>query len=427
MSVGFNTTLLVSRIIALIAVSFFCPGILQSQAEPSPSQPTLSTKEQERLARVFGTTPPLTTAKPDATLPKGSIKVQVVDEQNQAIAGARVELAEMRGEQRQHNYKTTDKQGIATFTPTQPADANTKVSYRVYAPYKGARYGSTPFQLPKDQGYHVHITRLPVTRNAGSVVQIEGSTQIHIGDHRLFVLEQRYIANVGDHTFVFSNQGPKDIDLPAGFADLNIQPGMHDVRATPTRKGVALAGSIPPGRVRLQWQYALDYRGSRASLEVHNPWQNHIQRVMLKAAASTQLDVAGMPPARWQNTDQGRYLITQIQRMPNQRSLSRVALHIHGIPTAGTWHWVSLGTALAVLLLCALAGWYWQRSAKNKQPGPSLADIKASVLDDAERLAKQYNEGTIGKDYYREQRALLIDALAIQLHAQAPTSTSSQS
>ncbi|HKU37635.1 MAG TPA: hypothetical protein VJR89_05795, partial [Polyangiales bacterium] len=186
---------------------------------------------------------PIASAQPSATVPVGSVHVRVVDAATeQPIAGAQLQLGTMgRDSARTTVDGKTGASGEHTFEKLATGDTQ---AYRVNMLYEGAKYSSTPFRLPTDQGYEVLIRRLPTTRDMHDLVLYVGATSVELRDERLKIVQQARLINIGSKTIVFP-EGGQLIKLPPKYKAFQAEEVMTDqhLKEEPGQ-GMRLSGSV---------------------------------------------------------------------------------------------------------------------------------------------------------------------------------------
>ena len=342
------------------------------------------------------------------TLPAGTIRVTVVDETGQPQAGAEVQLGVMRaGGDRERTPATTGADGIATYAdlPTGQGQA-----YRVNVLYQGATYSSTPFQLPPTRGYDVTITRLPTSHDQRQLLMVIGQTFVELHEERLHVVEEMQLSNLGERTVVFPEDGLM-FHLPEGWLAFQTQPVMTDQHLTEVAdEGVALHGSLPPGRVTLVFAYDLPIAGTEMHFDVALPVHAYIYRVIADAPQGLSLDVEGFPRAI-HFEDQGRALLgTELQRQPGDPQLSHLAIRLTGIPGPGPLRWIALALA-ALFVLGGIVVATRDGGAGALTPA-LLSQRKRELLADLRALDEELEAGEIGPQYRQSRRDALVRRLA---------------
>jgi 5-hydroxyisourate hydrolase-like protein (transthyretin family) len=161
----------------------------------------------EEIHRILsGESPELATARADESIPAGTIRVLVVDQNGQPTPEQAVELAIMgQNDQRTRREVRTGADGRAEFAglPTGQSQA-----YRINVPFRGAKYSSSPFQLPPNAGYDVRIIRLPTTRDERAILQLVHRTFLELTqDERVRVAHQIQLVNLGRETFLLPASG----------------------------------------------------------------------------------------------------------------------------------------------------------------------------------------------------------------------------
>ena len=190
------------RALALVGLLAWAPSAVFAQGN------------QAVVDRVLGNVPDLVASTVDEELPPGTIAVEVLDASEQPVADQPIRLGIMQ-QSGGRDSKTcmTDVQGRCTF---EELSTDSEHSYRVNAPYDGARYSSTPFRLDPARGQRVRVVRLETTRDSRRVFQVLGRTMIEFRDGRAHITQEARLTNLGDTTYVFP-EGGMEVRLPDGF------------------------------------------------------------------------------------------------------------------------------------------------------------------------------------------------------------------
>jgi hypothetical protein len=363
--------------------------------------------------------PPVATAEPSELVPPGTVRVVVVDVEGRPVEGATVVLGTMaQGGDRERVSGLTGADGVHRW-PNLPT--GTSQAYRVTVPHEGATYGSTPFQLPPDRGYAVRVTRLPVTHDDRTVLQLIGQTFVEVRDQRLHVIQQAQLANMSQtpQTYVFPEGGLR-IRLPEGHMAFQSQPVMTDQRVEELADfGIRVRGSLPPGRVTLTWAYDLPIEGADMDVTFSVPFRTYIYRVITDAPPGMRLEAEGLPPAQ-QFEDQGRALFgTEVQRRPGDAPFESFTLRFRGIPGPGPMRWIAALLALGLVL----AGGYWtiRGGTPEKIAARSREQRKQELLDEAAALEAALAAGEIGPQYRQSRHDSIVRELAVLLHQERAT------
>lgn len=353
----------------------------------------------------------LATAEPSTEVPRGSIRVHVVNASGAPVANAELNVGSMgQAGERNRVLQRTDATGTATFQGLQTGGGQ---AYRVNHPFEGATYSSTPFQLPEQNGYVVRITELPVTRNDRFFVQAIGLTMVEFRENRLHVSQQARLMNLGEETFVFPTAGIT-LPLPHGFLAAEAQAVMTDQRMTVTSQGFRLVGSMPPGNVVLAWSFDLPITGTDMHIAQNLPIRTLMYRVIAEAAPGLTLDVEGFPPPEVASSNGQRLLVTEIERRPNE-PLQRLDVRLRGIPGPNPLRWVAV--ALAVLFV---VGSFVVSARVRRASRAGVSDHKVAeeaLLDEAASLQRELDAGKIGPKYFAAQREKIATQLAVLLKA----------
>jgi hypothetical protein len=405
--------------LACIALLVALPARAQAPDELPPGHPAVAPGgdphaglgvPEADLSRAMAA-PDVASATESDAVPAGSIRVTVVDPSGAPLPNVEVQLGVMRqGGDRERTPSTTAADGVTVYSalPTGVGQA-----YRVNVIADGATYSSTPFQLPPTRGYEVRVTRLPTTHDERVLLVVIGQTFVEIHEERLHVIEEMQLSNLGDATYVFPEHGV-ELALPHGFLAFQSQPVMTDQRIEEVSgRGVALHGSLPPGRVTLAFAYDLPITARDMSFEVALPIRTYIYRVITDAPTGLRLDVDGMPRAI-HFEEQGRPLLgTEIQRQPGEPRLQHLIVHMSGIPGPGPLRWI----ALAAAILLVLGGLAVAMRPGNADPtGAALADRRRELLEELKVIEAEFASGEIGPAYRQSQRAAIVRGLATVLH-----------
>lgn len=364
----------------------------------------------------------LATAEASETVPPGSIRVTVVDENDAPVANAQLNVGSMGQEgQRNRVIATTDASGMATFSGLTTGGGQ---AYRVNLPYEGATYSCTPFQLPTDHGYVVRIIRLPITRDARFLVQGIGLMMVELRESRLHISQQARLMNLGEATYVFP-AGGINFPLPRGFVAPEAQPVMTDQRVTVTPQGFRMVGSMPPGNVVLTWTFDLPITGSDMAINQALPVRTLAYRVLSDAAPGMRLDVAGFPPPEVVESEGRNLFATQLEKPPTD-PIQRLEIRLHNLPGPNPVRWVAVVVAFLTL---AFALFLVSRRPKASAPlrrNPELATEK-SLLDEIAALDAERRAGKVGPKFFARRRDLIATELALVLKQKASSATENKS
>lgn len=378
---------------------------------PAGHPPVANGSPHSGLAGVLAP-PELARADASDDVRPGAIRVTVVDESGQPVAGAAVDVGSLaQGERTRHNART-DRDGVAVF---EGLDTGTTQAYRVNVPYLGATYSTSPFQLPTDRGYDVRITRLPVTHDDRFVFFHIFRVIVELKDQRLHVIHQVELTNAGQETYVFPASGLR-ARLPEGATFFQAQRSMTDQRVEelPNSGGYALHGSLPPGTVQLAWAYDVPVNDRTMRIPVDVPMRFFGLQVLSEAPPGLVMDVAGMPdPQRVDNEGQPLW-ITQMRRGPADPPLERITLTVSGIPGPGPGRWIAV--VLASMFVLGGIFFFVYRGDDREAAARARARRREELLAEARALEAEFEEGEIGPEFRQKRRAEIVRALAVLLH-----------
>ncbi len=351
--------------------------------------------------------PALPSAEPAPELASGTIVVEVKDPRGQPYPNMEIVLGVMaslgaRSEQR----AKTGADGRYTF---ENLAVGTQQAYRVNVVYGGAKFSSTPFQLPQDGGYRVQVPLRATTQDDAMIFQVIGQTVVELRDDRLHIIQQARIANAGENVFVLPQDG-LPVRLPEGFTAFSWQDQMTDQRGeAKSGEGFRLRGSLPPGSVTLSWSYDLPREGTRARIPVEQPFRTFTYRVITEASDEMQLRVSDFPQAE-RVKDNGRDLLfTQVQRSPQDAPLKSFTIKLEGIPGPGPGRWIA--TALACLAAAIGLSLAFKTGSDGGERKALIAARKRELLALAQLTEQELARGEIGPEY----RARRMDEIATEL------------
>jgi hypothetical protein len=389
----------------------------QAAPEGSAPQDPHTAADSTALRRIMGQGPSLASGRATEGLPAGTVRVRVVDGAGEPLGGIDVRLGVMvAAGGRRAEARKTGEDGVALF---EGLPTGGDQSYRASVMHQGAQYAASPFQLPLDRGYDVHLTRLPVTRDPHVLLQLTGQSILELREGRLHVTQQAQLTNLGEETYVFPAEG-QEVRLPPGFTAFQSQQGMGDQRLVADEAGFRLHGSLPPGPVSLLWAFDLPVQGTDLHFRVDVPWRTYVYRVVAEAIPGMALEVDGMAPAHTMETETGRLLVTQVERGPADPVLEQVTVHVTGIPGPGPWRWLALGGAAAFLVFGLFLAFRGGRDMGAQ--ARAREERKGQLVAEAVELERLFARGEIGPQYHGRRRDLVLDELAalLKLESAAP-------
>jgi hypothetical protein len=376
------------------------------------SLPSLAVAQRDQAVvnRVLGNVPALVTSVVDAELPAGTIRVLVVDEEDAPVEGQPIRLGVMvQSGERENETCITDSQGSCVF---EGLLTDSQHSYRVNAPYAGARYSSTPFRLDVAKGQRVKIVRIGTTTDKSRVFQVLGRTMIEFRDDRAHITQEARLTNLGEKTYVFPDGGLK-IRLPEGFKAVQTQKSMSDQQITGTDEGVDITGSIPPGRANLMFAYDIPIGGTDFAFESRIPFPTMEYQVVSDYVDGMSLEVEGFQTARIHEGGDRRFLVAGLMRRPGDPPIDPLRIRIRGIPGGGPLPYVATAIAFAFLVLGFV---FVSRPADTSEAVARVReDRQAELLDEIAALEGQRASEVIGPTFYEQRRRELTDELAIVL------------
>jgi len=371
-------------------------------------------QDQAVVNRVLGNVPELVTSVVDESIPAGTIRVRVVAADDAPIPKQPIRLGVMeQSGQRESKACMTDEQGVCEFAGLV---TDSKHSYRVNAPYDGARYSSTPFRLDASNGQRVQVVRLATTTDASRIFQVLGRTMVEFRDDRAHITQEARIANLGDTTYIFP-EGGLQIRLPEGFKAIETMKVMTDQQLTATDEGLDISGSLPPGRANLMWTYDIPVSGSSMSIEQPVPFATMEYQVVSDYVDGMSLEVEGFQVARVHEGGERRYLVAGLMRRPGDTPIDPLRINIRGIPGGGPLPYI----AAAIAFILGIFGLFLV--LRPADPSAGVARLRqerqAELLDEIASLEGERAKEAIGPTFYEQRRRALTDELAIVVRMQS--------
>jgi hypothetical protein len=363
--------------------------------------------------------PPEDSETEDATLPPGSIAVDLRDADDKPVAGETITLGILinsiaKGDSRKHLQSGTDDLGRAVFPGLETAS---NVAYRVSSGYRGGSFAATPFQLHEAKAMHVVLHVYPVARSLqDALIVCEATVAVEVRDDRLQIEQALTVYNLG--RTAWQPDGVR-LALPDGYTAFNAQASMSDQGVDDGGSAAKLRGTFPPGRHAVDFRWQLPWTGDKdVDFDVGLPPHVAIARVMMPAMASLKLVATGFPPAEVRHDAQGQsFLVTERRLKPDDARLDSISIGIHDLPTPGPGRF--LASLLAASGVCIGLGFAASKRARTAHvEAPEGA--RDALLQELAALERALAAGDVGPRTYERARRELIDALARVLAGPKP-------
>ncbi len=386
-----------------------------AQAPPGhpPVPEDADDEEQPHAAPHGGAATPMAqvpedSANEDPSLPKGAIRIQILDAENKPIPSTDVTLGIVynsvaKGESRKRVTAKTDAQGFARWSDL---DAGAGVAYRPMVLVEGATFSAPPFQLPLKNGIRATLHVFPIEHDIDKTLVVTQSIlYAEVKDDRLQVQQAFKIYNFGKNAWL-----PNDvvIPLPPEFTAFASQQGMTDVGVDAVqKKGVRLRGTITPGQHVVEFKWQLPYSGeSDLMFDIGMTPHMAASRVIVPASRHMGLEVEGFPTPQQTTDGMGqRALVTEKQMRRDEKALATTRIHISGLPTEGPGKYLATLLAAGVVALGIVA-------SSKKPPKPDASIERARLLADLEAIERAKASGDVGPKTYERTRRELLDAVA---------------
>jgi hypothetical protein len=184
------------------------------------------------------------TAKPEASLPKGTLEVRLFDEAGRPVPNQPITL----GAVDQTNKVTvhhaqTNGDGTARFTDLSTGRTS---GYAAVADWHGQHIGTEPFALPEDMGVRAEVHALERTSDPSVVTIGEGARVIlQLREDTQQFLEMLPLENTSKKMFDPS-PGALEIPLPQGFTGAEAGESGNRKLEVRANHGMAVHGPISP-------------------------------------------------------------------------------------------------------------------------------------------------------------------------------------
>lgn len=358
--------------------------------------------------------PPSDRIEPDMAVPVGAVDVVVVNADEQPVEGAEVELLVTHqsitlGDSREHLVTKSDAQGKATF---RKLSFGTGHSYVLRSKRQGATYDAGPFGLTDQQGISAVLHVFDASSSLEDSLIFTQSTVVFSVKDDVLVVEQRVdLANPSPVSW----NADVEIPLPAGFKAFTIPDDMTP-SMIPGDTGARLLGTVPPGGAQIVFRYHVPLENKETqALALVMPPRSAFVRVVAEASKKMGLRVEGFEEPIRQKDRNGRGMLMAQRRWKpaDGEFISKVRVHISGLPTRPWGAWVAVG--LSVLALSGALAYIGTRKRGAALPADSLADLveaREALLADIIELERLHVSGGIGPRSYARTRQAMVDALS---------------
>jgi hypothetical protein len=412
---------------ALLGLLFAGPSFAQPRGPAEVMGQAREVREESETRARLGAAPPsedavrralgepleLASSAATSSLPAGTIRVEVVDENVRPIVGAAIRIGVMKADGGRENLvHETNAEGVLVLSDLPTGAAQ---SYRVNVLRDGATYSTTPFRLEPDRGQRARVVALPTTRDTSVLLQTLGQAHLEYRDERIHVTMQAQLANLGSETLVFSEDGLK-VRLPVGFTAFQSPQQMTDQRLVPDDDGFALKGSIPPGRITLAWAFDIPLSSGDMRVTMPMPFRTFRYRVLSDMSPGMTMEVDGFDESFEHEANGQRFLVAQVQRRPEDPTLETLAIRIRGIPGPGPYRYVAVGAALVL----AFFGFLLLGQGGDRRGALSRAREarRQQLLADAAEVERLFEANEVGPKFRQRRMEEITIELATLLRAE---------
>lgn len=391
-------------------------GTNSSPQNLPPGHPSVAPGTQATQASGFQAPPDIT--QPDAQVPKGTIKVQILDKDGHPVPKTKVKLGILHqsiaeGESRGAKSATTDRDGRVEFHGLEAASG---ISYRVNVPEGRATYAADPFTLKTTMGERVVLHIYPSTDDIrAAMVGMRGFGYIQPKDDAYQFEFMFQIYNIGPITWV-----PKDVhlDLPRGWKAFTADKSMSDTRVVADGdSGIKLEGTFSPGQHQIGFRFQVpNDHDPTTSFNMDMPPHLASMQMVVESAPGMSMNIAGFAPAEPATNNNGqRVLVAARQLQQGQPQMDQLSITLAGVPTPPEGRWYAVVIALTFGL--GGLGIALGRSQDQRKRVAAVAqrDLDRSsdlLLDELVALERAKQNKQIGPHTYESTRRALLDALA---------------
>ena len=319
-------------------------------------------------------------ARPDKTIPAGTIIVRAAGEGGEPLPGIDIVLGHARSGERavQELKGKTDDKGEAKFTGL---DAKPESGYLAEAIKDGQRFAGKPFKLQENLGSRVTIDVRPVSKDVAALRIGPGSHFIfEVSDDVVQVAEVWRLMNTSSMAV---DPGPNGLHLPLAEHAVSAQGGpQNPPNVTVVGHEAVVKGPIAPGDTEIQVVFALAYDGANLDFEQRTPVP--FDDTAMVTEKIDGLTVEGNQLTSEDRELQGRKLV--LYRGPGTSPNGTIEYHFRGLPhNDPTWRY--LASAIALILLAGF-GVYAARGSTGKATRERLEQQREHLLGELAALEK---------------------------------------
>ncbi len=350
----------------------------------------------------------------DATLPVGSIIVNLRDAQDKPIAGAPITLgifhsSVAKGDSRENKTGVVDDAGLLRF---DGLPVGSGITYKVSTTRGPATYSVMPFPLSDKIGKRVVLHSYEISNDIERLpIGTEGFIYLSLKEDAIQIEQMFTVLNLGAVTWVADLL----VELPRGFRAFNKQESMSEARIDEVSgKGAALRGTFGPGRHELSFRYQVPLdNDTRQAMTMELPPHIFQTQVLAESSKTMGLEVADFPTAQKTQNRQGKRVLATERQFPRKEGRQNLTITLTGLPTTGPGRWVAVLLAVGALLA---GGAYLLQKREDEgidiEARRDLVDAREALLSEIVALEKAHKSGEIGPKSYAHLRASLFDALA---------------
>lgn len=387
-----------------------------SEEGDAPKAPDGAAKASAQSASphgMMGNGPPQNLSVPDPSVPARTIEVEVFDEHQRPLRGAKVNLLSLfqsiaEGNTEDVTSKITDESGLVRF---EKLDDAIRYSYAVAVEDRGASYDVPSFRLGK-VGQRVRIHTFATTSDPREAFMgIQGYFTVQVNDDLLRIDGAYRVFNMGQKTWLPSGIF---LRLPESAQAVEAKLSAGDAGFEEAPQGLKLVGSFPPGQKDLAFSFHIPNTNTESqSFAMGIPPHTVDLNVLIEQAPGMGLSVSpGFAPAESRvGRNEKNVLVARRVLRPGEAQLSEIRIELTGLPVIGPGRWIATFIALGLALLGVLATWMKRReSATEKREQQDKA--RETLLNEMLLLERAHQGGDIGPRTYEETRREILVALA---------------
>ncbi|APS00807.1 hypothetical protein [Pajaroellobacter abortibovis] len=347
------------------------------------------------------------TIREEESLPSGSIVFEIKDVENKSVSQAPVMLHVLSF----HNTKKekydslssqTDMHGECRFDNLRP---QSKTFYQISTTKGEATFSSVPFFL-KEKGLRGTLHIYPVTSEIERTLLVtQAFFSIELKEDHIEVEEVFSLYNFGRNAWLASNVL---LPLPPNFQALLPEEEVEKPKASIIKgEGIRIDGTFGPGKHQIAFQWRTVY-SLKEKITLRLLPHLSFLRIVVPAPYRVDFKTDELPSAEHFKDSSGKQLLIVEHQFQKDAPLSHFTFQF--IPPAGE----NLLKLITVNASVIIVGSGFFTGIKNKRK--KKKEKRELILTALQKITQDRIDGEIDQAAFKEERDLLIDALARTFH-----------